>query len=944
MVGFLVFASTIGLGAHATDLFSQLLSYLYWVSGMRREIVVFCIVGLFFVTLLSAPRQFGTIPLINAGSASETSVVAETPLSYGLGIKDNQLLRYEGHWFVFYFNGSNLICSDGAVLYKTSSDGQTWSQPTVAVSDTNVSAYFSVYHSNETVVIAYSSLSPSNPLLWGSVRTKKGTISSSSITWDVPVVVFSAGNIGQTIGNFWGDDAFGKHWLAVEYMISALYYCCRIYCTEDFLNWQLSKDWIPADAGSEVFQVSLKFVQDSKLMAVYSGYYSSIFSYMLFDGSAWSGESRAGSGYPDWSHKAQCEFVVNGTLYILYSLLDCKTSLWLAVYNGSWSFSSFLSGDHYWGGSSSAAFDISSNTLYFFYVNVDKNQVETAFSSNYINWFKGVKICDINFDSPRHTRTLRYCEGEPALLWMEETSQPYRVKFAEVRLGIVPSNFPTIQDAINNASDGDTIFVFNGTYRENVVVNKSVSLLGENRGGTIIDGNNDTEPVVWIQADNVSISEFCLQNATGGGQGILVQDSFNVTIVNDIVHSTTFGIIVQGCSNTTVSDNNLKDNYGHGLELDWSSNVDVVRNLISGNQDEGIYVYSCQNCSVEGNTVSGNHWSGILIQSGSNNVVSHNTVTSNGPVGGVWLFDGTTGNVVTSNIILNNSRGIYVGFWTDYYPSPYQNLVIRNNITGNNVGIEAQYAAENAIYHNKIVGNTIQARVSIGYGNAWDDGYPSGGNSWSDYNSTDMFSGPYQNETGSDMIGDTPYLIEVNNTDSYPLMNVDIVVTNVTVSRAKIFRGHCGNISVTFEEHGDYAYTFNLTVLANSTLIYSTLVMSPEVNSTLSFTWNTTGFAYGNYTIRPIAEPLLGELDTTNNDLNCSVPVHVGVLGDVSGRYPGVYDGLVNMRDVQYTILRFNVKPSSPYWDLYADINEDGVINMRDIQIQIFNFNKDEWH
>jgi parallel beta-helix repeat protein len=529
---------------------------------------------------------------------------------------------------------------------------------------------------------------------------------------------------------------------------------------------------------------------------------------------------------------------------------------------------------------------------------------------------------------------------------MEGTSQPYRVKFAEVRLGIVPSNFPTIQDAIDNASDGDTIFVFNGIYRENVVVNKSVSLLGESGSGTIIDGNNGTEPVVWIKADNVSISEFCLQNATGGGEGILVQDSFNVTIVNDLVHSTTFGIIVQGCSNATVSDNNLTDNYEHGLELDWSSNVDVVGNFISGNQDEGIYVYSCQNCCVERNTVSGNHWSGILIQSGSNNVVSHNTVTNNGPVGGVWLFDGTTGNVVTSNIILNNGRGIYIGFWTDYYPSPYQNLVIRNNITGNNVGIEAQYAAENAIYHNKIVGNTIQARASIGFGNAWDDGYPSGGNSWSDYNGTDMFSGPYQNETGSDMIGDTSYPIEVNNTDSYPLINVDIVVTDVTVSRARIFRGHCGNVSVTFEEHGDYAYTFNLTVLANSTLIYSTLVMSPEVNSTLSFTWNTTGFAYGNYTIRPIAEPLLGELDTTNNDLNCSVPVHVGVLGDVSGWPwgPGTYDGLVNMRDVQYTILRFNVKPSSPYWDLYADINEDGVINMRDIQIQIFNFNKDEWH
>jgi len=54
--------------------------------------------------------------------------------------------------------------------------------------------------------------------------------------------------------------------------------------------------------------------------------------------------------------------------------------------------------------------------------------------------------------------------------------------------------------------------------------------------------------------------------------------------------------------------------------------------------------------------------------------------------------------------------------------------------------------------------------------NIWDDGYPSGGNYWSDYNGTDLFSGSYQNETGSDGIGDTPYVIDENNQDNYPLI------------------------------------------------------------------------------------------------------------------------------------------------------------------------------
>jgi len=914
---------------------------------MNRKEIGFCFTVLFIVMLMFSPQQFGPISLTDAESTlgtSSPSVVVETPLYYSLGIKGNQLLRYGGYWFAFYFNGSGSVCSDGAILCKTSLDGETWSQPTIVVKDANVSAYFSVYQSNETVVIAYSSMPPDNSYYNCIVRTKRGTIYSGNITWSVPIEVLSGANIGWTIGNFWGDYAFGKHWLAVEYLVDGLYYRCRIFCTEDFLNWQLSKHWDTWAAGQCAFQVTLRFVQNSRLMALYGGRDSYEFNYMFFDGSTWSSESSTvGSGLSWGSYKAQCEVVVNGALYMLYSHWDSKTSLRLAVYNGSWSFTDFLPGDHYWGGDSSAVFDVKTNIIYFFYVNADKNQVETAYSTNYVDWHKSVKICDSVFDSPRHTRTMRCSEGELALLWMEGTSQPYKIRFAKVLLGIVPNIFPTIQEAINNASDGDTILVLNGIYYENVVVNKSVSIIGESRGATIIDGNNNTKPVMWIQADNISIAEFCLRNASGGGQGILVQNSLNVVITHNLVHSTTFGITVQGCSNTTISDNNLTDNYGHGLELDWSNNIDVLDNRISENSNEGIYVYDCQNCSVEGNTVSGNHWSGVLIQSGSNNLLSHNTVTENGPVGGIWLFDGTTNNVVTSNILSNNGRAIYIGFWTDFYPSPHENLVVSNTISSNDVGIDVEYAAGNMIYHNKIVGNLVQARAKLGYSNNWDDGYPSGGNCWSDYNGTDLFSGPYQNETSSDGIGDTQYHIDVNNTDFYPLMNVDIAVTNLTISKTRIAQGYCGLINVSFEERGDYVYPFNLTVLANSTLVYSKHIMSTEVNSTLVFLWNTTGFAYGNYTMSANAESLLAELDITNNNRSYSVPVHVGVLGDCSGPTVGVPDGICSMRDIQFVIARFNARPEDPRWAPYADINEDGVINMRDIQIQIINFGRREW-
>jgi hypothetical protein len=83
-----------------------------------------------------------------------------------------------------------------------------------------------------------------------------------------------------------------------------------------------------------------------------------------------------------------------------------------------------------------------------------------------------------------------------------------------------------------------------------------------------------------------------------------------------------------------------------------------------------------------------------------------------------------------------------------------------------------QYSSGNTFYHNNFINNTQQVyNYASSELNVWDDGYPSGGNYWSDYTGVDQKNGPYQNLTGSDGIGDTPYVINANNTDHYPLMN-----------------------------------------------------------------------------------------------------------------------------------------------------------------------------
>jgi parallel beta-helix repeat protein len=105
--------------------------------------------------------------------------------------------------------------------------------------------------------------------------------------------------------------------------------------------------------------------------------------------------------------------------------------------------------------------------------------------------------------------------------------------------------------------------------------------------------------------------------------------------------------------------------------------------------------------------------------------------------------------------------GNYVGI--EVYNSS-SNSIIGNSIIANTAyGILLGYSFNNGFYHNNIINNSQQVSFSpFGYADIWDDGYPIGGNYWSDYNGTDA---------NHDGIGDTPYVIDMNNTDNYPLMN-----------------------------------------------------------------------------------------------------------------------------------------------------------------------------
>ena len=171
----------------------------------------------------------------------------------------------------------------------------------------------------------------------------------------------------------------------------------------------------------------------------------------------------------------------------------------------------------------------------------------------------------------------------------------------------------------------------------------------------------------------------------------------------------------------------------------------------------------------------------------------------------------------------------------------------------------------------------------------------------------------------------------------------DVAVTLVKPLKTIIGKSYTGDTNVTVENHGGFPATFNVTAYANTTAFASANIsLTIGSSDIITLSWNTSTFAYGNYTIKAIADTVPGETDTADNTYISVMQVHVGVPGDVSGPTQGVYDNTVNMRDIQYMILLFNAKPGSTNWNPNADVNNDAVVNMRDINIAILNFNKHE--
>jgi len=222
--------------------------------------------------------------------------------------------------------------------------------------------------------------------------------------------------------------------------------------------------------------------------------------------------------------------------------------------------------------------------------------------------------------------------------------------------GTTENPYQRIQDGIDAASDDDTIYVYSGIYYENVVVAKSIELIGEGRDTTIVDGN-ETAFVIKIDADSVTLCNFTVQNS-------------------GIESSVVGGIMVESNCNS-ITSNNVYDNC-IGIHLIHSNNNIICGNEISFNFISGIRLLNSNNNIISGNDVKNNEYAGINLTDSSGNYVSGNIISDNNEYG-IYVGNSPDNKIVQNNIIMNKRNAYFEdcdntwdgNYWNRFRLLPY---------------------------------------------------------------------------------------------------------------------------------------------------------------------------------------------------------------------------------------------------------------------------------
>ena len=288
---------------------------------------------------------------------------------------------------------------------------------------------------------------------------------------------------------------------------------------------------------------------------------------------------------------------------------------------------------------------------------------------------------------------------------------------------------------------------------------------------------NNTYGINLLTASNNVIAG---NNITNNKDGISLTYSSNNNGVygNNITNSRLGGIELHKSSNNTFRSNIVAGSERNFIVWGWTYSH-LINDIDSSNTVDGKPIYywinkqdlvvppdagyvalvNCTHIEVK-NVDLANNLQGAFFAYTTNSTITKSKIKNN--FYGIQLLF-SSNNIIDGNNVTNNHYGIFLQYSSN-------NSIHENNVTSNWYGIALSKSSNNSIWNNNFINNTHQVEFHFESTNLWDNGYPSGGNYWSDYIDIDVHSGPYQNETGSDGVWDHHYTITYKSADRYPLV------------------------------------------------------------------------------------------------------------------------------------------------------------------------------